>query len=35
MRSKQAAKILAKKGIQVVNVKGGMNAWTDRVIGGK
>ena len=35
MRSKQATKILAKKGIQVVNVKGGMNAWTDCVIGGK
>lgn len=35
MRSKQAAKILTKKGLQVFNVKGGMNAWTDRVIGGK
>ena len=35
MRSKQAAKILAKKGLQVVNVKGGMNAWKDRMIGGK
>lgn len=34
-RSKQACKILQKKGYPVVNVKGGMNRWTGPVKGGK
>ncbi|MGX7199320.1 rhodanese-like domain-containing protein [Enterococcus nangangensis] len=35
MRSKQAAKILTKKGYPVINVRGGMNRWTGPVSGGK
>lgn len=35
MRSKQAAKMLLKKGYQVKNVAGGMNAWRGPVVGGK
>lgn len=32
MRSKRASKILSKKGIDVVNVKGGMSAWQGRTV---
>lgn len=35
MRSKQAAKILSKKGFDVVNVRGGMNQWRGTTKGGK
>ena len=35
MRSKQAAKELKKSGYDVVNVRGGMNQWFDRTVGGK
>ncbi len=35
MRSKQAAKMLKKKGYDVINVRGGMNAWTGPIRGGK
>lgn len=35
MRSKQAAKVLSKKGYNVVNVRGGMNLWTGKTVGGK
>ncbi|MCP0887124.1 rhodanese-like domain-containing protein [Ligilactobacillus sp. WILCCON 0076] len=35
MRSKQASKVLLKKGYQVVNVRGGMNQWSGRIVGGK
>lgn len=35
MRSKQAAKILKKKGYEVVNVTGGMNRWSGPTRGGK
>lgn len=35
MRSRQAAKILTKKGYQVTNVRGGMNQWTGKTVGGK
>lgn len=35
MRSKQAAKILKKKGYEVVNVTGGMNRWNGPTRGGK
>lgn len=34
MRSKQAAKELKKSGYDVVNVRGGMNQWFDRTVGG-
>lgn len=34
MRSRQAAKFLVKKGYQVKNVSGGMNAWHGPVKGG-
>jgi rhodanese-related sulfurtransferase len=35
MRSKQAAKILNKKGFDVINVRGGMNQWRGTTKGGK
>jgi len=35
MRSRQAAKILTKKGYQVTNVRGGMSQWSGRTVGGK
>ncbi len=35
MRSKKAVAILRKKGIDAVNVRGGMNAWQGPVRGGK
>lgn len=35
MRSKKAAKILMKNGVDVVNVRGGMMAWKGSVRGGK
>ncbi|MGT2683298.1 rhodanese-like domain-containing protein [Streptococcus porci] len=35
MRSKRAANILSQKGYQVVNVSGGMSAYTRKIIGGK
>lgn len=35
MRSKQAAKILKKKGYDVINIRGGMRQWSGRVVGGK
>jgi rhodanese-related sulfurtransferase len=35
MRSKQASKILSKKGYDVVNVKGGMRKWNGPTKGGK
>ena len=35
MRSRQAAKALLKKGYQVKNVSGGMNAWHGQIKGGK
>lgn len=35
MRSKQAAKILDKKDIPVVNIRGGMSAWRGTTKGGK
>lgn len=35
MRSKQAVKILRKKGFNAVNVRGGMNQWRGTVRGGK
>lgn len=35
MRSRQAAKALLKKGYQVKNVSGGMNAWHGPIKGGK
>lgn len=35
MRSKQAAKQLQKKGYNVINVRGGMNQWTGKRVGGK
>ena len=35
MRSKQAAKQLKKKGYDVTNIRGGMNQWSGKVIGGK
>lgn len=35
MRSKRAANILSQKGYQVVNVSGGMSAYTGKIIGGK
>ncbi|MCQ9209119.1 rhodanese-like domain-containing protein [Granulicatella seriolae] len=35
MRSKKAAKILQKKGYNVVNVRGGMSQWTGQIRGGK
>ncbi|GGC76800.1 rhodanese-like domain-containing protein [Enterococcus wangshanyuanii] len=35
LRSRQATKILRKKGIQAFNVKGGMSRWSGAVRGGK
>lgn len=35
MRSKKAARILQKKGYDVVNVRGGMNQWQGKVQGGR
>ncbi|MGT2801530.1 rhodanese-like domain-containing protein [Streptococcus henryi] len=35
MRSKRAASLLSKKGYQVINVRGGMSAYTGKIIGGK
>lgn len=35
MRSKQATKELNKMGYQAINVRGGMNQWLDKTIGGK
>ncbi|MGH1867240.1 rhodanese-like domain-containing protein [Enterococcus durans] len=35
MRSKQATKELKKMGYQAINVRGGMNQWLDKTIGGK
>ncbi|MGT2910782.1 rhodanese-like domain-containing protein [Streptococcus cameli] len=35
VRSKRAARVLQKKGCQVVNIKGGMSAYTGKVTGGK
>lgn len=35
MRSKQAAKQLKKLGYDVVNVRGGMNQWSGKKIGGR
>lgn len=35
MRSRQAVKQLKNKGIEAVNVKGGMNAWHGAIRGGK
>jgi rhodanese-related sulfurtransferase len=35
MRSKRATKILLKQGHDVINVRGGMMAWTGAKIGGK
>ncbi|MFU2222279.1 rhodanese-like domain-containing protein [Streptococcus pluranimalium] len=35
VRSKRAARVLQKKGYQVVNVKGGMSAYTGTIQGGK
>ncbi|WJP97838.1 rhodanese-like domain-containing protein [Macrococcus bovicus] len=35
MRSKRAAQILSDKGIDVVNVRGGMSAWAGRRVTGK
>ena len=35
MRSKRAAKHLISKDLDVVNVKGGMNAWTGKTVIGK
>lgn len=32
MRSRQAYKILTKKGIDVTNVRGGMNAWRGKTV---
>ncbi|MCY9806662.1 rhodanese-like domain-containing protein [Lentilactobacillus senioris] len=34
-RSKQAAKILRTNGYQVINVRGGMNAWAGKIRVGK
>lgn len=34
LRSKKAAKILQKKGYNVVNVRGGMNRWIGQIRGG-
>lgn len=35
LRSKRAAGILAKKGYDVVNVRGGMSVYSGKIIGGK
>lgn len=35
MRSKKASKLLKDKGYDIVNVKGGMSAWSGTVRGGK
>ncbi|WP_207695477.1 hypothetical protein DOK67_0000093 [Enterococcus sp. DIV0212c] len=35
MRSRRAVKILKNKGIDAINVKGGMSAWHGEVRGGK
>lgn len=35
MRSKRAAKTLTKMGYDVVNITGGMSAYTGKIIGGK
>ncbi|MEI5993100.1 rhodanese-like domain-containing protein [Candidatus Enterococcus mansonii] len=35
MRSRQAVKKLKNKGIEAINVKGGMSAWRGEVRGGK
>ena len=35
MRSKRASKLLKDKGCDIVNVKGGMSAWSGTVRGGK
>lgn len=35
LRSRQATKLLRKKGIQAFNVKGGMSRWSGTVRGGK
>lgn len=35
MRSRQAAKLLKKKGYDVTNIRGGMNQWAGKVVGGK
>lgn len=35
MRSRQAVKKLKAKGIEAINVKGGMNAWRGAIRGGK
>ena len=34
MRSRQATKILNKKGYEVTNVRGGMSQWTGHTVGG-
>lgn len=35
MRSQKAAKMLQKRGYQVINVRGGMSQWPGQVRGGK
>ncbi|KAF1297514.1 rhodanese [Enterococcus sp. JM4C] len=35
IRSKKAAKYLKKKGYEVINIRGGMNQWTGKKVGGK
>lgn len=35
MRSKQAAKQLKKNGYEVINVRGGMNQWSGKKVGGR
>ena len=35
MRSKNAAKILARKNYHVINVRGGMSQWSGQIKGGK
>lgn len=35
MRSKRAAKVMKKNGIDVTNVRGGMSAWRGKRVQGK
>ncbi|GAA3714559.1 rhodanese-like domain-containing protein [Salinicoccus jeotgali] len=35
MRSKKATKVLRKKGIEAINVRGGMNQWRGKKVTGK